>query len=801
MNTDNHDPDRGREDGRRHSGGDGADLPALRADFLPARGLDGAEGELGWTDDEGVDWERLLYALRRRKWWIVAATVLGVAVGVFLARQVQPVYETRATLWLEQGDDRRGPIQAENVFQGQGWSDLFQSFAVLEPVVESRNLHVTTPEGDPVSSPLFAGFEQSEDLVPGLYQLRRDASGRLELSREGEGVVDVALPGDSLGEGVGFRWVPDAGRLGSGQALRFRVTPPPQAALDLRSKLTVLYNPQAGSLITTRLEGHDPKQTATIHNAVVSSFLEVAADLKSQKLREVVDILERQTEIAEERLRESEFRLENFRVNTITLPTEPRATPIPGAEMTRDPVREAYFERRLEQQDLERQVERIDQVLAQVARGDTLDVVGLQLIPALGQSASLQRALSELVEKEADRRALLHTYTEQFPDVRRLNQEIRTLRERTIPSLLRNVRSQLEQEMASLEGQAEAQASELREIPTRTIEEARLRRDQQMAEQLHNNLLVRLKEAELAASTSLPDLQVVDRAVPPGSPTSNDGPRFFLMASMAGLGLGVAGALLFDRLDRRVQSPEDVTRGMRLPILGVVPRIEATEGNPSEARDVIESFRSIRIQLTRTPPRQNGVVLVTSPAPRDGKSLVSANLAISFAFGGARTVLVDCDTRRGNDHSLFELPSSPGLTECLEQGFPVSDAIRATEVEGLSFLARGKRRGFDLELLDSPRMKGLLEELRSAFDVVVLDSPPLVAGSDALLLGERADKVVMVIRAGDTNSELARNKVERVVEFGLPVVGAVLNSVSETAPYYHYYAGYRYYADEVELPA
>ena len=775
--------------------------PARRAESPAARPLDEWGTGTGWADEEGIDWERLLYALRRRKWWILAATLVGVAAGVFLAQQAQPVYETHATLWLEEGDNSRGPIQGENVFQGQGWTDLFRSFAVLEPVVREKDLHVTTPEGEPVSSSLFRNFDHTGDLVPGLYRLRRDGSGRLELSREDAGVVDVASAGDSLGKEVGFRWVPDPARLPEEGAVAFRVRPLTLAALGLRERLMVNYNPRAGSLISTRLQGRDPRRTAEIHNALVSSFLDVSANLKSQKLREVVDILERQTEIAEERLREAELRLESFRVNTITLPTEPEASPIPGGEMTRGPVFDAYFQRKVELQDLERQVQRIDQVLAGVRQGDTLDVVGLQMIPAVSQSTSLERALSELVEKEAERRSLLYSYTEQFPDVQELTQEIRTLRRQTIPTLLRDVRSQLEQEIASLEGQAEAQASELREIPTRTIEEARLRRDQQMAEQLHNNLLVRLKEAELAASTSLPDLQVVDRAVPPGSPTSNEGPRLFLMASMAGLGLGIAGAVLFDRLDRRVQSPEEVTRGMRLPVLGVVPRIEARDDDGNKARDVIESFRSIRIQLTRSPPTRDGVVLVTSPAPRDGKSLVSSNLAISYAFGGARTILVDCDTRRGHDHTLFDLPASPGLTECLENGFSISEAVRKTDVEGLFFLARGTRRGFNLELLDSPRMNSLLEELRSAFDVVVLDSPPLVAGSDALLLGERADKVVMVLRAGDTNSELARNKVEMGLEFGLPVVGAVLNSVSELAPYYHYYAGYRYYSDEVELPA
>ena len=192
--------------------------------------------------------------------------------------------------------------------------------------------------------------------------------------------------------------------------------------------------------------------------------------------------------------------------------------------------------------------------------------------------------------------------------------------------------------------------------------------------------------------------------------------------------------------------------------------------------------------------KATGVTLITSPAPREGKSMVSANLAISYATAGYRTLLIDGDTRRGRAQEMFNLRRSPGLTDYLMKRASLEEALQTTSVENLTLIARGAPGGFNADLLESDRMKELLAGLREDYDVVVIDGPPLAAGADALLLGTLVDKVVVVLRAGATTEDLAKAKLEALGNVDLPIVGAVLNALPKSAPEYEYYVHY-YYAD------
>lgn len=743
-------------------------------------------------DAEGVDWKRLAYVLWERKWWVALATAVGVAAGVYLSGQVEPVYETRGTLWLGAQDEASGPIEAVDVFEGQGWADLLVSSAVLEPVVRDLKLNVSPAQA--ADSVLFRDFELQDSVVAGTYTLESGSGGAYTLRHERRGVVQEGTLSDPVGEPVGFAWQVPEDAVGSDRDVRFHVAGVADAVAGLRGRLTVIYNPQSGNLITTRLEGADSEQVARIHNAVLESFMDLAFDLKSQKMREVVDILQQQTEYAATRLDSAEYALEEYRVETITLPSERQTISLDDQELQagQDPVFDSYFQRRLTASQLRSDLEQLEGVLERARGGGELDALALQMIPAAERSPALQQALTELSDRQAERRSLLYQYTENHPSVEQVTEEIETLQQETIPQHLSDLVDQLRGRLASMENDLESQASELSQIPTRTIEQARRQRRVELAEQLHQDLQSRLKEAELAASTNLPNIQVVDRATPPTSPTSNEGPRMFLLASLAGFGLGIGGVLLHDRLDEKVQTPGQVTSGLGLPVLGMVPQIRnGKRKKTSETLEVLESFRAIRGQLARKGAGAHQVILVTSPAPREGKSLVAANLAISFASAGLDTLLVDVDTRRGNAEQLFGLPSKPGLTDRLHGTASLAETIRPTDVDNLSLLPHGELRGFNADLLASDEMEELLGDLRRDYDIVILDGAPLVAGVDPLVVGERSDKVVLVLRTGQSDADLARAKLDAVGDFDFPLVGAVLNDVPGYAPYYSsYYSSY-----------
>lgn len=785
-----------------HSNGQERSLVPARQTSQPPQQRDAAPwaGPLTSTtypgDHEGgLDWRYLLYVLWRHKWWVAVATAAGIAAGVYLAQRTDPVYQTRATVWVESADDGSGPIQAGEMFRGQGWSDLFTSLAVLEPVVRELKLYL-----DPKMRglPAASSFAVTDQVESGRYRLSVDSTGSYALATSDGRILDRGQLGQRIGDDLGFRWAPGRDQLPTDTTLTFSISSPTQAALNLRGSLSAVYDPRAGNLMTTRLSWNDPQEATQIHNQAVESFLDEAADLKSKKLREVVRILNRQTEFAEERLQNAELALENARVENVTLPTESQASPIPGAEMTRGPVFEAYFSKKLKADQLRSELDRLRTVVQNGENGGDVDYLDLQASTVLDRSPELSASLQELFDKRTERRSLLYTYTRQHPKVREVSEEIQQLTEETIPAQVRELAGNIRSQIASLEQQIAAQENELRAIPPRLIEEERLRREMEQAESLHTDLLSRLKSAELAASTSQPNLQIVDRATAPGSPTSDNAPRLFLMASLAGLGLGVAGAFLADRMDSRLRQPEEASRMLGLPVLGVVPHI-STNGNKDEiGPGALEAFRSIRAQLSRSLNSSPSTTLVTSPEAQDGKSVVLANLAISFASARKNTLLIDADTRRGNQDVLFDVSSSPGLTDYLDGDVEISEILRATEIPGLVLLPHGRTNNFSRDRLEGPRLRELFRAMKERFDVVLVDSPPLTAGSDALILGEMSDQAVLVLRMGATDREVTRTHMQSLAYFDFPAIGLVLNDVPSAAPYYRYYSADRYYLQEAE---
>jgi tyrosine-protein kinase Etk/Wzc len=754
---------------------------------------------LDGIDDSGdsVDPRRVLESLWRWKWWIAACVSLGVLGGVLAGRFVEPVYQVSASIWIEQEDRTSGPVGGFEPLAAEGWSSVLTSNAVLRSVVHRSKLWLRLDEADASVARAFAGFELTDEALMGSYTLEIGRNGAYELTRRDTTAMESGTLGGSVGASFGFDWSPSADSFRSGSKVRFNVRSVDSATQGLRQRLDVRFDDRAG-IIRTSLLWKDRQEGADVVNTIQDVFLQTAADLKNRELKETADILAEQTRQAEERLRRTELALEQQKIRTITLPSEGlNVSPTNGtggqvSVASRDPVFDAFFQRKVEQSALQAELRQLQRINQDAVSGGQIDVLGLQTLSSAGRYPALQAALEELSVKEAERRSLLLTFTEQHEEVMQLTAEIDGLTTVTIPSLIGDLVSQLETRLGTLDTQLAEQTTELQQIPARSIEQARLEREVFNSASIHQELQTRSKEAELAVATSSPGLQVLDRATPPLWPTENTAPRILLMASLAGLGLGLAGALLFDKLDKRIRYPDEVSKSLGLPVLGIVPRLDSQSGMDAEL--AVEAFRSIRVQISHANGGSRGTLLVTSPAPRDGKSMVSANLAISYAAAGFKTILVDADVRRGHAQEMFAVARSPGLTEFLSGQAELESVQQDTAVDKLTIIARGESGTFNPELLDAKVMDELLATLRADYDVVVLDAPPLAAGADVLVLGKRSDKVVVVLRAGETDSQLARTKLDMIGNVNLPIVGAVLNAVPTNSHYYPYYANY-YYAD------
>jgi capsular exopolysaccharide synthesis family protein len=288
--------------------------------------------------------------------------------------------------------------------------------------------------------------------------------------------------------------------------------------------------------------------------------------------------------------------------------------------------------------------------------------------------------------------------------------------------------------------------------------------------------------------------------VTPQKPFSNSAPQIILMALAGSFGLAVGLALLLDQLDKRFRYPEQVSTELGRPILGAIPAIKKGrrgELAPDQAAQVVEAFRTIRLNLAHSYGAGGPVTLtISSPGPGDGKSLVSSNLAVSFAEAGYRTVLIDGDIRRGEVHRMFGVDRRPGLLDYLTAGAAYDRIIRPTSQRNLSVIPCGTRRHQGPELLGSAAMADLMAQLKSQFNVIIVDSPPLGAGIDPFVLGTTTGHMVMVFRTGETDRQMAEAKLRLLDRLPVRVLGAVLNEIQAEGVYRYYSYLYGYTADE-----
>ncbi|MDX1394655.1 MAG: polysaccharide biosynthesis tyrosine autokinase [Gemmatimonadota bacterium] len=744
---------------------------------------------------------RLGQLLWRKKFWILGCALIGLGAGWGASRLIAPEYQSTTTLAInDRGTGRQGPITTGQLLAVDGWTDVFQSRRVVSDVVLDQGLLLRRlDETDPS---LFTSFRVDENSTPGEYVLGVGAGGAWTLMRsDSPDPIERGREGDEVGSTAGFSWFPAVSRLEPGSEVRFRVLSLQAAVTSITNNLVVGPRARGSDILAATLTWHDPHEAADILNALAVEFIELADLLKTNKIREEVRLLKEQADLTGSLLETAEFDLQAFRVSAITEPTEPVAIPAaPGATAgsvagASDPMFATFQGNKLRVDALLFESEQIDNILADVDAGGEVNLLAVRLLPSANQFPELQTATQDLQTARVNRRTLLQTYTDQAPEVVAVTQQIVELERIVIPDALRRLNAELRDQADLLNRQIASQGEQLREIPQRTIQTARLTREMNHAAALHQTLLARLKEAELAEATMGPGITILNPAWPNMAPRGEKPGGVMTLFALLGLGIGVAGVLVFDHFDRRIHSPDQVTGALGLPLLAVVPRLQAAPDPASPAAAIaVESFRGLRTQIAHVDGRAEGILLITSPAPREGKSMVSANLAISHATAGYRTVLLDGDTRRGRAHEMFNLQRSPGLTDYLMDRAGAEEILEDSGIKNLTLIPRGAPGGFNADLLEGPRMVELMEKLRDEYDVVVVDGPPLAAGADALFLGGLVDKVVLVVRAGTTTEDLAKAKLEAVGNVDLPIVGAVLNALSRSAPDYEYYVHY-YYAD------
>lgn len=745
-------------------------------------------GQFG-EETGGVAWGRYIEALKRHALLILAIALVGSAGGVFAARRVAPVYDVQATVWIAAGSSTQtGPIRAQQLLPSASWIELLRSYSIVEPVVRRLRLNVIPKQ--PADSVLFSNFESLPSLRPGAYVLHSDSAGHYSLSAVKGPVLERGTLGDSIGRKLGFGWAPSARMFAPGRSMTFWIATPRNTSMALLSGLRATL-PDDGQFLTITLSGSDPNRTAKTLNAWVDQFVTTSGDLQKRHLLEFKEMLGNQLAVAEGQLRGAESELGRFRESTITLPS---GGSIGAAAQGPDAIVSDYFQERSTLSEIQTERVGLEQLVAD-AKGGPVNPQAFLAFPAiLNNAPQLRAAIDELSSRQAALRSEKQFLTDANPRIKQLSATVHTLEYETIPQIVQNVLGSLRIREQSLNTHLAGQSQELKAIPSRMIEQGRLTRQVAASENLYSALKSRYEEVSLAEAETSPDLSVLDYGVAPTHPNSNDAPRLLFLAIIASIGLAVAIAIFHDRIDRKFRYPEQATHDLGLTIAGTVPRLKGNrhgELSVDLMSQVVESFRTLRLAIRYDFPGDAPVVLaVSSPSSGDGKSIVSSNLALAFASAGHRTLLVDGDVRRGTQHSTFDIQVTPGLVEYLSNGLGVDDIVKPTATENLYLVPRGTRSNRAPELLISEKMNTLIRTARREFDVVIIDSPPFVAGVDAYALGAVAGNMLLVLRQGYSDRKLAAAKLSILDRLPVRILGSVVNEVPDGGMYRYYGTDY-----------
>jgi succinoglycan biosynthesis transport protein ExoP len=362
----------------------------------------------------------------------------------------------------------------------------------------------------------------------------------------------------------------------------------------------------------------------------------------------------------------------------------------------------------------------------------------------------------------------------------------------------------LERRIASLEAHLKGVNGDLNkyfktfeELPDKMLREAGLSMEVKRAQHRYSSLLDSLHQVEMAEASTLSEIKVVEPAVIPSTPVTPGGAKNAFLGMTLGLILGIALAFFVEYQDDTIRTVEDARELRQIGLMGLVPRFESKERVLISTKDpndpVCECYRRIR----NYPSIDDGSIrslLITSPGPSEGKSTTVVNLGISIARERKKVVLVDMDLRRASLHAYFNLPNHVGVTDMLQGEASLDEAIQATPVEGLSIISSGPPSPDAGVLIESGELGSLISELTTRFDMVVIDSAPILVKSDALVLAKHVDGPIVVIESEKTTRGAARELAEVLADAHIKPLGFILNrfSIGKGKHFYHqYYYGRR----------
>ena len=697
-----------------------------------------------------------LLILRKHQWLILSFLLTVVTIVSIATFRMRPVYIARATIEIDR--------ESNNILPFQG-ADAYDSMMDLDNYIETQS-KVLTSETLALQTIRNTGLAANPEFSAGGIPSEAIATGSLANQKR-----------------------------------------PPEVATFLGS-LSVKRIPSS-RLMEVSYESTDPVLAARILNAHLENF-------KAQNIQSRYEATLEATRFLTSQLNELKLTVkqsEDARINY------ERQNQIWSVDDKSNITTQRLSD--LDKQLTDAQGETLKkQALYEYAKAGDIDAV-----PEIRADPLLQELQKKRGDLAVQYTEALNQYGPNFPKVQRLQAQMKEVDDQ-IARESKGIVLQLESDYreAKQRGELIRQALELQKAETNNMAEKMvqyniLKRESEADKALYDGLLTKLKEAGISEGLKSSNLRVVDPAMIPSYPARPAKARNIALAFLVGLVGGIGLALLREYLDNTVKTPDDIETLTRLPSLAVVPAFGDSAGrnrrmgifggastNGHEKRielvaqhlpksQMSEAFRALRTALLLSQPdHPPQVILVTSALPREGKTTAAANLAVTLAQLGDKTVLVDADLRKPGVGRLLNLGTGKyaGLSSYLA-GVSTLDLVTVPHpaIPNLAAIPTGPLPPNPADLLSSHKLADAIVELRTKYKFVVIDSPPIMAATDAVILSVQADGVLLVVRSGETPKEAFTRTCDLLTSVKSRLLGVVLNAVDASAPDYYY--SYRYY--------
>lgn len=731
---------------------------------------------------EGVDLFEYWRMLRRRRGTVILSVGIGLLVAVLITLPQTPVYQAKTSLeLLNLNEDFMNMKDVEQVADEQGYSLLTDIETQIRILQSDLLLNKVIGEMNSAGAP---------PLI-----VSRASSWRKLLN----------LPAGAGG--------------GSGESLA-----------QAKDQLKVRSIGQTRIMEVT-VDSTSPTTAADFANRLAQDYIEENVQSRWEMTQRTGDFLAKQMDGMRAQLERSEDTMQTYaRQNGLIFTDEKTNVAEVRLKDLQDELSRAQADR-----------------VAKQSRWEQATTAAPETLPDVLNDPTLRAYQEKLADLKREKAALEETFTPEYPQLRRLAAQADAVahslqvQQGDILKQIKNEYDSALRREALLQSEYTTQAGVVSDQSEKSIQYNILKREVDTNRQLYESMLQRVKEASVAGALRASNIRVIDPATIPKSPYKPQLWLNSLLGLLAGAVFGVVYVAATEKADRMLQEPSDIGLYMGLPELGVIPAGDIVApsglGAARQARrsktitekdslgldlartlpeclelatwqarpgPLAESFRATltSILFSRANGRRPGVLVVTSPNPGDGKTTVATNLAIALAETGQRVLLIDADMRKPRIHSLFALQNGQGLSSILQaassSGQRLSDRevvtlCQSTPIPGMFVLPSGPSVTGTTHLLHSKHFPSYLQTFSEFFDMVLLDSPPMLAIPDARLLGKMASAVVLVVRAQCTTRDAAVAARVRLEEDGIQILGTIMNDWNpkhSRGGYYGYYDGY-----------